>query len=595
MNLHLKRLKTADRAAIPLSIVSLVLAGLTHNSTFAIAGLSVTLILGLLRREQLEREIELAEKKYRTIDGRTLTIESSRDREFKLIEDKLNLLENSQNFSQDSSFIKIKQELSEARESLRSLWLSISELIDLLKSRDIDYQAQVADLTKNISRIEQSSTMIDRDIDNKLKILFLSQGKEFELIENKLNLLLTNEPSIISSIINLEQSASKITKDFIGLDSLVKKLWSALDIQGINYFNKVTEIEHLLADRVSKINKVTAQFDHVYFTLDKRINKIENATSSIESMLSTQSLKKMIDASMHSQLMIIENVFLEKISQKDLILVFGRKESRKYFLESLRTAKERLILVCPWLRRYALDEREAQELIVSALKRNVRIDIGWGHLSDVTYPLPLSRENLKLGTGEKDPYNAVEWLTALEKEYKNLTLTLLGTHEKYLVCDRNFAMIGSHNFMTSGSSSKERELGILTKDITTINKLIKIYDQISGRKENLNEVKVYNSAQKIADIIAPIAFGISLMQQSMIYTTEDGIKIEADREAGKLKIFNAEGKTYLVVNIKRNDRDKPIYITQTADLPFPDELVDRFVKLQERMQAAPCLTTLRTL
>jgi len=73
-------------------------------------------------------------------------------------------------------------------------------------------------------------------------------------------------------------------------------------------------------------------------------------------------------------------------------------------------------------------------------------------------------------------YNQLEKFIELEKRYPNLKLKLLGTHEKFLVCDRSFSMIGSHNFLTSNSHSLERELGLRTNDKNIIEDLINRFD-----------------------------------------------------------------------------------------------------------------------
>ena len=87
------------------------------------------------------------------------------------------------------------------------------------------------------------------------------------------------------------------------------------------------------------------------------------------------------------------------------------------------------------------------------LNRNCRIDIGWGHLSDRS----------RLGKGWR--YDALKDLRQLERDYPNqFRLKLLGNHEKFLVCDRTFAMLGSHNMLTSSVQSAEQELGIRTTD-----------------------------------------------------------------------------------------------------------------------------------
>ena len=60
---------------------------------------------------------------------------------------------------------------------------------------------------------------------------------------------------------------------------------------------------------------------------------------------------------------------------------------------------------------------------------------------------------------------------------QNLTLKVLGTHEKFLVCDRKFAMLGSHNYLTSHTNSSERELGLKTDSPELIDKLIELFDR----------------------------------------------------------------------------------------------------------------------
>jgi phosphatidylserine/phosphatidylglycerophosphate/cardiolipin synthase-like enzyme len=58
-----------------------------------------------------------------------------------------------------------------------------------------------------------------------------------------------------------------------------------------------------------------------------------------------------------------------------------------------------------------------------------------------------------------------------------LKLKILGTHEKFLVCDRQFAMLGSHNYLTSDTKSSEREIGLKTDSPELIDKLIEIFDR----------------------------------------------------------------------------------------------------------------------
>lgn len=99
------------------------------------------------------------------------------------------------------------------------------------------------------------------------------------------------------------------------------------------------------------------------------------------------------------------------------------------------------------------------------LNRNCRIDIGWGH------------QRLRNRIGKGLWYDAVKDLRQLERDYPGqFRLKLLGTHEKFLVCDSTFAMLGSHNMLTSSTQSAEREVGIRTTDPSIIQGLIDRFD-----------------------------------------------------------------------------------------------------------------------
>jgi phosphatidylserine/phosphatidylglycerophosphate/cardiolipin synthase-like enzyme len=61
----------------------------------------------------------------------------------------------------------------------------------------------------------------------------------------------------------------------------------------------------------------------------------------------------------------------------------------------------------------------------------------------------------------------------MQATYPNrIHLKVLGTHEKFLVCDNSWALITSHNFLTSGASQRAREVGLSTDDKNIIASLI---------------------------------------------------------------------------------------------------------------------------
>jgi phosphatidylserine/phosphatidylglycerophosphate/cardiolipin synthase-like enzyme len=192
-------------------------------------------------------------------------------------------------------------------------------------------------------------------------------------------------------------------------------------------------------------------------------------------------IQQKVDKSIQEQFEIIKQILPQKYSYN---LIHGRQGSREVFIDALRQAEKSLFLICPWITKYAIDP-EVERLLEAALQRGIYINIGWGHLKDVKDKRSqLSKENLL--NSSQWSYNAVPILYRLNDRYPDLlNIKIMGTHEKFLVCDQKFAMVGSHNFMTSGAISSERELGIKTDNVEVINDLIDLFNKFEIRGEQL--------------------------------------------------------------------------------------------------------------
>jgi phosphatidylserine/phosphatidylglycerophosphate/cardiolipin synthase-like enzyme len=139
-------------------------------------------------------------------------------------------------------------------------------------------------------------------------------------------------------------------------------------------------------------------------------------------------------------------------------------------IEALDEAQDRLIIICPWLSEYAIDT-ELREKFEALLKRKGRIAIGWGHLQDLTRGL--THRDVE----PKGFYSALPKLKALGYTFPDqVELKPLGTHEKYFVCDEEFAVIGSHTVLTSGINRQDRGLGLRTDDFQIISDLIQRFE-----------------------------------------------------------------------------------------------------------------------
>lgn len=170
-------------------------------------------------------------------------------------------------------------------------------------------------------------------------------------------------------------------------------------------------------------------------------------------------------------------------ASSDTQLLFGRKASREILIHSLKSADEHLLLICPWLNKFAMDSQLLHHL-QSALERDVVIDIGWGRLQD-----------LQSGEFRQSVYyDALPLLEQMTRQYQNLRLKPISTHEKILVCDRNYAVIGSHNFLTSDDGSFEREVSLKTMDQNVIHQLLARFQE-APHIERMDKVTSLNKSE----------------------------------------------------------------------------------------------------
>lgn len=233
----------------------------------------------------------------------------------------------------------------------------------------------------------------------------------------------------------------------------------------------------IASDLIERVNDLDTSLGDLHDYHLKLTNRIDNYTQHeiveiINTAVSKQNLSSLIQQEIEEQFELIKQVLPK---QYTYTLVSGRSESRQVFLDALSHSQERLILVCPWLTDYAVNQ-QVWKLIKAALDRGVSIEIGWGHLKDVNNDRSkLLKE--KLLKSSDWAYNAVPKLYELQIKYPNLLkLKILGTHEKFLVCDRQFAMLGSHSYLTSDPKSSEREVGLKTDSLELIERLIALFD-----------------------------------------------------------------------------------------------------------------------
>lgn len=274
----------------------------------------------------------------------------------------------------------------------------------------------------------------------------------------------------------------------------LREIFESLDESAAELHDRTRNLDQMLhlttelAQRTTRLESHTQNFEQIQQQLDNWLGEsaqaedFDNAIAKLSEEVAGQ-----INTAVEQQVTGINRLLKEIQPKYEYKLVIDRDESREVLLESLQQAQEHLILVCPWLTEYVINAEVIQKFR-AILKRNGQIDIGWGHLSDTKLDQPkhMSRQEFltlvrhkarKLPNQELWNYQALRSLEQLEQEYpKQFRLKLLGTHEKFLVCDRLWTMLGSHNFLTSGDKSEEREVGLWTDDPYIVDQLIKRFE-----------------------------------------------------------------------------------------------------------------------
>jgi phosphatidylserine/phosphatidylglycerophosphate/cardiolipin synthase-like enzyme len=142
---------------------------------------------------------------------------------------------------------------------------------------------------------------------------------------------------------------------------------------------------------------------------------------------------------------------------------------------ALQEAREEMIVISPWLNRRTCDDALC-DLVAQAVKRNVRVRIGYG-ISERVGDRDLGRHH----ANAQKVIRALRAAVAREASSEQISLLDIqrtsDTHEKILVCDRTFAVIGSFNWLSyRGELDREyrREASVILRESASVAELARI-------------------------------------------------------------------------------------------------------------------------
>ena len=147
------------------------------------------------------------------------------------------------------------------------------------------------------------------------------------------------------------------------------------------------------------------------------------------------------------------------------------EDASDYIFQALNQGKEHVLIVTPWLELNPGRSQALLEAIDALLSQQVFVSFGWGRRGDVGRARDTHRPIALKDGGwryqpERDPqgyYRLLPQLLELKKCHKRLTLKLLGTSERIIVCDRDWALLGGHHLLCHAATNTP-EVGLYTND-----------------------------------------------------------------------------------------------------------------------------------
>jgi len=147
--------------------------------------------------------------------------------------------------------------------------------------------------------------------------------------------------------------------------------------------------------------------------------------------------------------------------------------------QALDEVSERLVLVWPWSSAVALDSA-LTERFAEILARHCRLEIGWCHPGDRREGrlLKTIAQQWHLSTAQRQLLKStLNRLLPLKQAHpEHFSFKILGTDEQFLVCDRDYAIVGLKSLPAASSSFPQLDLRVKTTEGTVINQLLHRFD-----------------------------------------------------------------------------------------------------------------------
>lgn len=380
--------------------------------------------------------------------------------------------------------LNVNRRLLELAEYI-SLGFSFTGLVAAAVSQQIAYAAVPLMMNLPLSlinryRMEQSA----------ISALSVSQNAEIQNIRHQVTTLTNQldprpEPQ---ELLNLRAQLQSLSQQFQNRNEPQAIAQITRTLGNLRHeFNNRTEIQvvPLLNEQLGTLMQLVSSLEIPEPTdlseMESAISSIHNQLSRLTDQFNNLVIPEPIDINLLNQHFTEIANGLNSALGNQYELVFQPSGTQQVLRDALSQSRERLIIVSPWLRQTAVNP--LRQDVESCLDRGVQILIGFGYSPDIGRSIILSADGSRSYRPSQDPeenYSALTYLIGLNNRERTNRISLQpfpeGTHEKFLVCDRSFAMVCSHNLLGSGSHGQWREIGLKIYDQNIIAELIERFD-----------------------------------------------------------------------------------------------------------------------
>ncbi len=191
------------------------------------------------------------------------------------------------------------------------------------------------------------------------------------------------------------------------------------------------------------------------------IKTVEKLTSKIDSLNDPDNFVETKNNSLKQEIQKLKQELKQIKYQTIISEVIHTYQIREYLLKALTEAKNRLMIISPWIKSNVVN-KEFLSTLETTLRRKVKVYIIYG---------------IK-GSNSQNDDKSIKQLENLQANYKkNFQFNKTeNSHRKQIICDDKFAIVTSFNFLSFRADPNltyRDELGVILRDKQTIKDLFK--------------------------------------------------------------------------------------------------------------------------